>query len=403
MSEKIQFINAVLRNKKALAALILGAGLLLVASTVPKNTGNNQALRRVVIDAGHGGKDPGNLGTGRYKVTEKTVALNVAMKVGDYIRKAYPEVEVLYTRDKDDFLPLHERTKFANTKNADLFISIHCDAFTKETARGCGSYVMGAAKTDANLRMAQRENQAILLEEDREKNYGDFDPNSPEGLIELSLRQSAYINQSLKFAKHVQDQMRTHVGREDRGVKQAPFWVISFTTMPSVLVELGFLTNKEEEDFLISAKGQEYIATAIYRAFKDYKTEIENLEAVVGSGSKEPPKPQNKLPDNPKAPVATGKNGAVFRVQLLSSTKKLELKPENFEGLQGVEEYRDNEMYKYLWGAADDYESAKNLQKTVRSAGYKGAFIVAFDADKKRIPLDEAIRKTTQTPQSSTP
>jgi N-acetylmuramoyl-L-alanine amidase len=400
-------------NKWRLWALLIVAtatGVLLLTSTMPK-TSVAKGKMRVVIDAGHGGKDPGNLGTGRYKVTEKTVALNVARQVGDYIKNAYPDVEVLYTRDTDVFVPLHERTKFANTKNADLFISIHCDAFTRESAKGCGSYVMGAAKTDANLRMAQRENQSILLEDDRDKNYGDFDPNSPEGLIELSLRQNAHIHQSLKFAKKVQDQMRTRVGREDRGVKQAPFWVISFTTMPSILIELGFLTNKEEEDFLVGTQGQEYISSAIYRAFKEYKTELENVESTLNNSSK----PAGTIPaatnqNTPAettqpiaAPVATGKNGVVFKVQLLSSSKKLELKPENFDGLDSVEEYRDNEMYKYLWGAADDYEAAKNLQKTVRNTGYKGAFIVAFDADKKRIPLDEAIKKSAAATKQTTP
>jgi N-acetylmuramoyl-L-alanine amidase len=374
------------------------AGLLAVASTVP-NRNNAKVLRRVVIDAGHGGKDPGNLGTGRYKVTEKTVALNVAKKVGEYISKAYPDVEVLYTRGDDTFVPLHERTKFANSKGADLFISIHCDAFTRESAKGCSSYVMGAAKTDANLRNAQRENQAILLEDDREKHYGGFDPNSPEGLIELSLRQNAHIHQSLKFAKKVQDQVRTRLGREDRGVKQGPFWVISFTTMPSVLIELGFLTNKEEEDFLISAQGQDYMASAIYRAFKDYKTDLESLQATLGSGSDRPAAQaagENK-PIEPPAPTASP-SGVVFKVQLLSSSKPVALKPENFEGLKDVEEYRDNEMYKYLWGAAADYESAKNLQKQVRNTGYKGAFVVAFDAGGNRIPLDEAIKKAGQNP-----
>ncbi len=382
-----------------LCSTVLATGLLIAASTMPKPR-SGKALRRVVIDAGHGGKDPGNLGTGRYKVTEKTVALNVAKQVGDYIKTAFPDVEVLYTRNTDVFLPLHERTKFANTKSADLFISIHCDAFTREGAKGCGSYVMGAAKTDANLRMAQRENQAILLEDDRDKHYGDFDPNSPEGLIELSLRQNAHIHQSLRFAKKVQDQMRTRVGREDRGVKQAPFWVISFTTMPSVLIELGFLTNKEEEDFLVSTQGQEYVSSAIYRAFKEYKTEIESLEATVGTSQTHETNTNAENPD-PKpaqtidAPVTSGNSDVIFKVQLLSSSNPVALKPENFNGLNNVEEYRDNEMYKYLWGAADEYEAAKNMQKTVRETGYKGAFVVAFDADNKRIPLDEAIKKAT--------
>jgi len=369
----------------------LAAGLLacavLLASSMPKKK-DSDAVTRVVIDAGHGGKDPGNLGTGRYKVTEKTIALNVALKVGNYIKEAYPDVEVMYTRSDDTFIPLHERTKFANTKGADIFISIHCDAFTREAARGAGSFVMGPAKTEANLRAAQKENAAILLEKDREENYEGFDPNSPEGLIELSLRQNAHIHQSLKFAKQVQDQMRTRVGREDRGVKQAPFWVISFTTMPSVLIELGFLTNKEDEDFLNSTTGQDYVASAVYRAFKDYKTEMDVINSAILEIN---PVIVNAL-EKPASPSGSTK-GIVFKVQLASSSNPVSLKPENFNGLNGVTEYRDGKLYKYLWGQASDYEEAKNLQKNVRKTGYKGAFIVAFDGENKRMALDEALKQ----------
>jgi N-acetylmuramoyl-L-alanine amidase len=374
---------------------LLAIAVLSIASSMPKIS-KSKAITRVVIDAGHGGKDPGNLGTGRYKTTEKTIALNVAKRVGKYIEDAYPDVEVLYTRSDDRFVPLHERTKFANTKGADLFISIHCDAFTKESAIGAGSYVMGPAKTEANLKAAQRENSAILLEEDRDKNYGGFDPNSPEGLIELSLRQNAHIHQSLKFAKHVQDQFRSRVGRIDRGVRQAPYWVISFTTMPSVLIELGFLTNKQEEDFLVSDQGQDYLASAIYRAFKDYNKELERIESALATEAEKieaSPETKPELAPAQPAPVVT-EGGIVFKVQLLSSSTKVDCKPENFNGLEGVTEYHDNGMYKYLWGAAYSYDQAKEIQKDVRKSGYKGAFVVALDRDNKRVPLEDALQAT---------
>ncbi len=376
-------------KKWPLLMVVIGliSSAILIASTMPK-TVNKSAVSRVVIDAGHGGKDPGNLGTGRYKITEKTIALNVALQVGEYIEKAFPDVEVLYTRSDDKFLELHERTKFANSKGADIFISIHCDAFTRSSAVGCGSYVMGAAKTEANLRMAQRENKAILLEDDQESNYNGFDPNSPEGLIELSLRQNAHIHQSLKFAKLVQDQMRTRVGRTDRGVKQAPFWVISFTTMPSVLVELGFLTNHEEEDFLNTDQGQDYISSAIYRAFKEYKIDLESTESTVGSIAGASDTTSETQEETLTIPEVT------FKVQLLSSTTKVELKAKNFKGLENVVEYRDNDLYKYLYGAATTYEGAKNLQKAARKKGYKGAFVVAFDKSQERIALEKAINLT---------
>lgn len=368
------------------SGILLSLGTLVLTSTVP-NSKPESAIKRVVIDAGHGGKDPGNLGTGRYKVTEKTIALNVALQVGEYIKEAYPEVEVLYTRDNDTFVPLHERTKYANTSGADLFISVHCDAFTRESAKGCGSYVMGPAKTEANLRMAQKENSAILLEENREDNYGDFDPNSPEGLIQLSLQQNTHIHHSLRFAKHVQDQMRERVARVDRGVRQAPFWVISFTTMPSVLIELGFLTNKEEEDFLNSEQGQVYMASAIYRAFKKYKTDLELIESSV---SEEPE--ETTLTESYDTKEIT-ENEVIFRIQLLSSHKPVENPEEAFKGLKNVDTYRDNDLYKYLYGKAVTYESAKSLQKDVRKTGFKGAFVVAFDQNGERIPLKEALEK----------
>jgi N-acetylmuramoyl-L-alanine amidase len=370
--------------------ILLSAGTLFLASTMP-NSAATPAVKRVVIDAGHGGKDPGNLGTGRYKITEKTIALNVALQVGKYIEEAFPDVEVLYTRDDDTFVPLHERTKYANSNGADIFISIHCDAFTRESAKGCGSYVMGPAKTDANLRMAQKENAAILLEEDRKDNYGDVDPNSPEGLIELSLRQNTHIHQSLRFAKHVQDQMRTRVGRTDRGVKQAPFWVISFTTMPSVLVELGFLTNKEEEDFLISEEGQTYTASAIYRAFKKYKVDLEAIEAALGE---QPDENTDEPKTETSATEPAVKAEVTFKIQLSSSSTPMEVTPEAFNGLENVEMIQDKDLYKYLYGAASTYNSAKELQKDVRKTGYKGAFVVAFDKNGERIPLDKAIELT---------
>jgi len=388
MGEKIQNKMVRLLSKKGAKLGFVVASALILAFIYPFEA-SNDAVQRVVIDAGHGGRDPGNLGTGRYKITEKTIALNVALKVGDYIEKAFPEVEVLYTRNKDEFVELHERTKFANTKSADLFISIHCDAFTREAAYGCGSYVMGAAKTEANLRMAKKENQAMLLEDDQEENYSGFDPNSPEGLIELSLRQSAHIHQSLKFAKYVQDQMRTRVGRKDRGVRQAPYWVISFTTMPSVLIELGFLTNEQEEDFLNSDQGQDYMSSAIYRAFKEYKKTMEELEKAV---NKEVPEIEKAAENNPaEIPEEVT---YVFKVQLASSSQPVNTSPDNFMGLENVEEYRDNDLYKYLYGAATTYEGAKNLQKSVRQKGYRGAFVVAFDKNNNRVALSEAIKQT---------
>ena len=261
--------SLLLRRKWAILGILAIAGLLLT-SFVPEEREVNK-IKVVVLDAGHGGKDPGNLGTGRYQTTEKQIALDVTMQVGKYIEEAFPDIKVIYTRKTDEFIGLKERTRIANENKADLFISIHCNSNERSSAKGADTFIMGLHKTEANLRTAQKENAAMLLEKDHEVVYDGFDPKSPESMIALSLRQSIHMEQSLDIASLVQRQFRERVHRTDRGVKQAGFWVISFTTMPSILIELGFLTNPQEEDFLQSEDGRSYMASAIYRAFKEYK------------------------------------------------------------------------------------------------------------------------------------
>ena len=223
----------------------------------------------LVLDAGHGGKDPGNLGTGRYATTEKDITLDVTLQLGAYIEEHLPEVKVIYTRKDDSFPTLRERVRIANEAQADLFVSIHCDAFDNAGARGSSTYVMGMHKSEESLRVAMRENASMFKEEGYERNYDGFDPNDPDTYIALSLRQNVNLDASLTLGAAIQQQFKERVGRRDRGVKQAGFYVISYTTMPSTLVELGFLTNTEEEDFLQSENGKSYMASAIYRAFRD--------------------------------------------------------------------------------------------------------------------------------------
>ncbi len=349
-------------------------------------------IRSIMLDAGHGGSDPGNLGTGRYKETEKDITLKVTKLVGDYIKANVSDVDVHYTRTGDTYPELHERTKMANRLGVDLFVSIHCDAFTRESAHGCGSYVMGPAKTEANLRMAQKENAAMLTEENYETNYGGFDPFSPESYIELSLRQNAFQSQSLSFSDKVQDQFRERVGRTDRGVKQAPYWVISFTTMPSVLIELGFLTNKDEENFLRTKNGQELMASAIYRAFKEYKAEIEGLEYNVEVSTEPNP---SEIKDNEAIDVVSSdpisEGDTYFTVQLASSSAPVELDPINFKGIEGVEEHKSGGLYKYTYGRAKKYKKAKDLLEEVESFGYSGCFVIALN-NGQRMDLGEAMR-----------
>jgi len=228
----------------------------------------------VVIDAGHGGKDPGTHGV---FLKEKDVALSIALKVGGYINQNIPGVKVVYTRTTDQYLGLDERAAIANKHKADLFICIHANAVGREEAHGTETYVMGLHKSEGNLDVAKRENSVILLDQNYQERYEGFDPNSPESNILFSIAQSAFQESSIKFAEKVESQFKKRVGRQSHGVKQAGFWVLWRTSMPSVLIEVGFLTNQKEERFLGDPNGQDLIASGIYRAFKEYKNQMEAL------------------------------------------------------------------------------------------------------------------------------
>ena len=338
----------------------------------------------VVIDAGHGGKDPGNLGTGRYSLTEKDVTLDVSNKLAEYIRKKMPDVKVILTRTGDSFPKLSSRVKIANNAEADVFISIHCDAFTTENARGCGTYVMGMHKTEESLNSAMRENASIFKEDNYEDNYDGFDPNDPDTYIALSLRQNVFLDNSLQLGSLIQNQFRDKVGRKDRGVRQAGYYVISFTSMPSVLVELGFLTNPNEEDFLQSEDGRTYMASALFRAFRDYrdihKPQITN-EPIVEPETET--KPQQA-------------DGVTFSVQIASSPTELDKSDPVFRGLQNVDMYLSGGQYKYTTGLFGIAEDAHVKKRELRERGFSGAFVAAFK-DGKRVPMSSIL------PQINTP
>jgi N-acetylmuramoyl-L-alanine amidase len=228
----------------------------------------------VVIDAGHGGHDSGTRGK---KVLEKDIALKIALKLGSYIEKNFPDVKVIYTRKDDRYIALDERAAIANKNKADLFICIHANSIPGGKAYGTETYVMGLHKDNSNFEVAKRENSVILMDENYEERYEGFDPSSPESYILFSLTQTAFQESSLLFAQKVEEQFKERVGRLSRGVKQAGFLVLWRTTMPSVLIETGFLSHSEEEQFLAGEKGQDLIASGIYRAFKEYKSEMESI------------------------------------------------------------------------------------------------------------------------------
>ncbi|WP_226390938.1 N-acetylmuramoyl-L-alanine amidase family protein [Penaeicola halotolerans] len=246
---------------------------ILLCSFIPAGE-TKYRVKKVVIDAGHGGKDPGTLGSFS---KEKDVALAIALKLGETIKENLPDVEVIYTRSTDKFVELYERPKIANKESADFFISIHCNASSVKTVKGTETYVMGVSKAKSNLEVAKRENSVILLEDDYKENYEGFEPDSPETHIMFSLYQGAFRGNSLRLAESLEDQFKNRVGRNSRGVKQEAFWVLWATSMPSVLIEAGFLSNPEEEKYLNDKLGQTYIASAIFRAFRDYKVEVESM------------------------------------------------------------------------------------------------------------------------------
>lgn len=356
---------------------------------------SNTGVKKVVIDAGHGGKDPGNLGTGRYKDREKDVALKVALLLGDYIKEHLPDVEVIYTRTNDRFVELHERAAIANRHKADLFISIHCDAFTNPQAFGASSYVMGQGQGDKNMRVAIQENAVISLEENFEEKYEGFDPNRPETYIALSLYQNAFLEQSVAFAQMVQDQFRERAKRKDRGVKQQPLVVTSRTTMPAVLIELGFLTNKNEEDYLQSESGQKILASAIFRAFRSYKEQKESIDALNITASPPPPpviSPPIVATEYEKEEVAIQELPKFFyAVQLAVSSKDLETVPQNFNGLSLVHKENYGTLFRYLHGHFTTRSEADAARKRCISSGYKDAYVVAYH-ENQRISLDDAAK-----------
>lgn len=350
-------------------------------SVLPLNLPGMLGIKRVVIDAGHGGEDPGCNGL---KAKEKTVALSVALKLGKLIEDNFTDVEVIYTRKTDVFIELHKRAEIANESKADLFICIHCNSGPK-AAYGAETYVMGLHKSLDNLAVAKRENESILMESNYAGNYDGFDPKSPEANIIFSLFQNAHMDQSLEFASLVQEQVKSNLKRYDRGVKQAGFLVLYKTTMPSVLIETGFLTNENEEKFLNSVEGQTKVASAFYEAFKNYKNKIEGNSSLTKS-------PQPSQNENSQSPNESSL--VIYRVQIASSATKVPLTSPDFKGVQSVKEIKLNNAYKYYVGEYVKLEDAQQMQNQIRSKGIKDAFVVAFN-NGKVITVAEAIKLST--------
>ena len=328
-----------------------------------------EKIQTIVIDAGHGGKDTGALGK---VTTEKALNLAVALKFGNYIKENLPDVKVVYTRDKDKFVELSERAAIANRNNADVFISIHCNSTgTPNSAYGAETFVMGESKNEKNLAVAKKENAAILLEDNTDA-YDNFDPNSTEAYILFSLSQSLYQSQSLDLAGKVQQQFAKKVGRYNRGVQQAGFLVLWKTSMPSILVELGFINNTKEEQFLNSEKGQTQLALALYRAFEEYKREFE----AENSSSVQPT--VSEKTEKTEKPEKSDIGNTYFTVQFASRDKKVADTEKTFKNVKEVDVYEYSGAFRYVSGKFTNKDAATQRQAEVRALGYKDAFVIAF-------------------------
>ena len=334
----------------------------------------------IVLDAGHGGKDPGKHTKHGYQ--EKGIALDVVLKVGKELEK-HEGIKVIYTRKKDVFVTLRGRAAIANKADADLFISVHCNAHNSD-AYGAETYVLGLHANTANFNVAKQENEVIFLEDDYETHYEGFDPNSPESLIGLTLMQEDYLDQSIQLARNVQDNFIYNLKRKDRGVKQAGFWVLHNTYMPSILIETGFITNKKEGDYLNSSKGKEQMAKAISTAILKYKDGLNGTSstAIV----------ENNSNSSHNSQVYSDIS---FKVQIAASRRKLQPKSYNFKGLKELSREKVNKLYKYYYGETSDFNKIKSQKEEAKSKGYSSSFIVAFKNGIK-IPLDEALKTSSE-------
>lgn len=352
--------------------------------TSANNSKSNKEKFVVVLDAGHGGKDPGK--PSKYGFRESDIALSVVLSVGAELEKD-PNVKVIYTRKTDVFLELRERAKIANKADADLFVSIHCNAHDSQ-AYGSETYVLGPHADKRNFEVAKQENEVIFLEANYEQHYDGFNPNSPESAIGLSVMQEEYLNQSIKLARLIEDNFKNKSKRKSRGVKQAGFWVLHNTYMPSVLIETGFVTNKTEGAYLNSKKGKAEMSSEIKSAILDYKKWLDNNvgETVYNDTI---PNEETSVDNEPERIY----EAIIFKVQIAASSRKLEPKSYNFKGLDQISREQNGKLYKYFYGASSNYTEVRRLQNEAKQKGYSSCFIVAYK-DGNKIELSEALKTT---------
>ena len=346
-----------------------------------------EGIHTVVIDAGHGGKDSGAVGK---NAQEKHITLAIALKVGRYIEENLKDVKVVYTRKTDEYIELWKRAEIANKAGADLFLSIHVNAHFRTSARGTLTLVLGQHRADENFDVAVRENSVILLEDDYETRYEGFDPKSSESYIMFSLMQKTYFKQSIEFGDYVQDQFRERAQRKDLGVREQGIYVLAQTSMPGVLVETGFISNPEEEIFLMSDYGQDIIASAIFRGFRDYKEEIDrrsNLAVLKEEPGADTDSHASALAQGEE--ISSGQ--VVFAIQVASSRNKSTTDPSAFKGYDEIIVVQDGRWFKYLMDRQPDYTTVLTRCALVKK-DFPDAFVVAMK-NGRLIPLSDAIKE----------
>lgn len=422
-----------MKTKFLSISLVLTSALLLLSFTVSDEEIKSDDPFIVVLDAGHGGHDPGNLGNG---YLEKKIALNIVLKVGE-ILSTNKDIKVIYTRKDDTFIDLYVRGEVANKANADLFVSVHCDSHTSD-AHGAGTFVLGLHANKQNFEIAKKENSVIYLEDNYENRYSDYDINSPESVIGLTIMQEEFLDQSVALATMIQENFSSKLKRTDRKVKQAGFIVLHQTFMPSVLVETGFLTNKDEGAYLNSTKGQNDMGDAIAKAILHYKEGVQPTVRSVATTVEKPKAPPVKEVvvekveekkevviepvkevvaevETPKEIITSPKieevkevvevpavkikeainlkevaESIVFKIQLMASSKNVALNSSNFKGLSNLSQEPFKNLYRYMYGETRSYREAKMMQTQAQEKGYSSAYIVAYKLG-ERIPIQDAI------------
>lgn len=348
----------------------------------------------VVIDPGHGGRDPGAIGK---RGKEKNINLNVALKLGKLIKNNCKDVSIVYTRDKDTFVGLDRRAQIANDAKADLFISIHTNSVARgRTVRGTETYTLGLHRTEDNLEVAKKENAVILIENDYEQRYAGFNPNSSESYIIFEFLQDKNMEKSVQLATLIQRQFKNTAKRIDKGVHQAGFLVLRETTMPGVLVELGYISTPDEERYLLTESGTDALAQSIYRAFIKYKEQNgspiarRNEPPTVTETPKASSQTEKKTSTTPKKQASKGEK-PIFKIQILTSDKKLSANNKQFKGLSPVGYYQEKGIYKYTYGESTDYNKVLRTKRQIETK-FKGAFIIAFKNGEK-VDVNQAIKE----------